>query len=143
MTNVHDVDANDLIEMVAAKLSKLPEMSPPEWAKFAKTGLHKQRPPVQDNWWFLRAAAVLRKLYIMGPIGTSKLRTLYGGKQRRGYQPPKFAKGSGSILRNVLQQLEKVGLAAQVSKSGHKGRIATPKGMSLIDKTASEMAQKK
>ena len=131
MTNIQDVNPNDLIEKTALKLAEIPELKPPEWAIFVKTGLHKQRPPVQENWWHLRAAAVLRSLFILGPIGTAKLRTKYGGKQRRGYQPSKFAKGSGNILRKILQQLEKAGLAQQVSKSGHKGRVATSKGLSL------------
>ncbi len=144
MTNVYDTDPNELIERTAEKLSEMPEMSPPEWAKFAKTGVHKERPPVNsDKWWFTRAAAVLRKLYLLGPVGTAKLRTLYGGKKGRGYQPPTFKKGSGNIIRKVLQQLEKAGLASQTSKKGHKGRVATPKGVSLLDKTASSIEQKK
>lgn len=143
MTSVFDVNPNELIEKTAVKLAAIPEIKAPEWAVFVKTGVFKQRPPEQDNWWYLRAAAVLRKLYLIGPIGTAKLRVFYGGKKRRGYQPPKFGKGSGNIIRKVLQQLEKAGLAIQVSKAGHKGRIASPQGMSLLDKTASEIAQKK
>ena len=145
MSNVYDAEANELIEAVAGKLEKLPEMQPPEWVKFVKTGVHKQRPPVRKDWWFVRAASVLRKIYVLGPIGTSKLRTKYGGAQNRGYQPEKFMKGSGNITRKMLQQLEKAGLAMQTSKNGHKGRVATAKGKSLLDKAASEImkSQKK
>jgi len=143
MSNVYDVNADALIEATADKLAKVPEMSAPEWADFVKTGVYKERPPARSDWWFIRAAAILRKIYIMGPIGTSKLRTKYGGKHRRGYKPPKFARASGNIIRKILQKLEKSGLAIQVSKNGHKGRIVTAKGKSLLDKTASELAQKK
>jgi small subunit ribosomal protein S19e len=143
MSNVYDVKADVLIEAVADKLSKMPKMSPPEWARFVKTGVHKERPPLNDDWWFIRAAAILRKIYILGPIGTSKLRTKFGGTKRRGYAPARFRKASGSVIRHILQQLEKSGLAIQVSKNGHKGRIVAPKGKSLLDKTASEIAQKK
>ncbi len=143
MTTIYDVNPNDLVEKTADKLAEIPEMQPPEWAQFVKTGVHKERPPSQENWWHLRAAAVLRKLSLLGPIGTSKLRTQYGGKKNRGYRPSKFQRGSGNILRKILQQLEKAGLATHVSKAGHKGRIATPKGQSVLGKTASEIAQKK
>jgi len=143
MTTVYDVKADELIEAVAVKLSKIPEMSPPDWAKFVKTGVHKERPPERDDWWFIRAASILRKIYIMGPIGISKLRTKYGGKHRRGYKPPHFAKASGNIIRKIVQKLEKSALVAHTSKNGHKGRVVTAKGKSLLDKTASEIAQKK
>jgi small subunit ribosomal protein S19e len=53
----------------------------PEWAIFVKTGVHKERPPIQEDWWQIRAADVLRTIERMGPIGTQKLRTKYGGKK--------------------------------------------------------------
>ncbi len=28
---------------------------------FVKTGPNKDRPPMQEDWWYIRAAAVLRK----------------------------------------------------------------------------------
>ncbi|MBW3023187.1 30S ribosomal protein S19e [Candidatus Woesearchaeota archaeon] len=143
MTTIYDVDVNDLIEKAAEELKKIKEIQPPEWAAFVKTGVHKERPPIKDDWWYARCAAVLRAIYILGPIGTSKLRVKYGGKKRRGYQPPTFKKGSGSVIRHVLQQLEKAGLAKQENKKGHKGRIVTPKGKSLLDKVASSMVPKK
>jgi len=143
MSNVYDVNATALIEAVAEKLEKIPEMEAPVWAPFVKTGVHKERPPVKKNWWYVRSASVMRKIYVLGPIGTAKLRTKYGGAKNRGYKPERFKKGSGNILRKVLQRLEKSGLAIQVVKSGHKGRILTPKGKSLLDKTASEIAKSK
>lgn len=141
MSNVYDVNGTALIEAVAEKLEKIKEMEAPIWAPFVKTGVHKERPPLNKKWWYVRSAAVMRKIYILGPIGTAKLRTLYGGAKNMGYAPERFKKGSGNILRKVLQGLEKSGLAIQVVKSGHKGRILTPKGKSLLDKTASEIAR--
>ncbi len=142
MASIYDIDQNKLIENVAVELKKMPELKPPAWAPFVKTGTFKERPPVKPDWWYFRAASILRKLYKMGPIGTSKLRTLYGGKKDRGMRPEIFRKGSGSIIRKALQQLEKAGLAAQVEKpekGRHKGRIITPKGKSLLDKTATQI----
>ncbi len=141
MSNAYDVNTNDLIDAVAEKLEKMPDMKPPAWASIVKTGIHKERPPANPNWWFVRAAAILRQIYILGPIGTSKLRTKFGGAQNRGYAPERFKKASGNIIRKILQQLEKSGLSVQTTKKGHKGRFVTAKGKSLLDKTASEIAK--
>jgi small subunit ribosomal protein S19e len=139
MASIFDVNQTELIEKAAEELKKIPEIKAPEWAVFAKTGAHKERPPLNPDWWYVRAASVLRKIYLKGPIGVSKLRTLYGGKKDRGMKPEKFVRGSGNILRKALQQLEKAGLAKQVEKSLHKGRVITPKGKSLLDKTATQI----
>ncbi|MBN2111795.1 40S ribosomal protein S19, partial [Candidatus Woesearchaeota archaeon] len=90
----------------------------------------------REDWWYVRAASILRKVSMLGPVGVSKLRTLYGGKKDRGMKPEKFMKGSGNIIRKALQQLEKAGLAKQAEKGTHKGRVITPKGKSLLDKAA-------
>ena len=135
---MYDADAQELIEKAAEELKKIPEIKPPEWATFAKTGMHKQRPPAKTDWWYLRTASVLRTVYRLGPVGVSKLRTKYGGKKNRGVKKEHFFKGSGNILRKTLQQLEKAGFVKFTEKGVHKGRIITPKGKSFLDKIASQ-----
>ena len=130
-------------EKTAEKLKGFEEIKAPEWSLFVKTGPHKERPPMDNDWWFFRAAAILRSVYRLGPIGVNKLRTKYGGKKRRGHQPPTFKKGSGNIIRKCLQQLEKAGLIKNIEKGQHKGRVLTPKGISLLDKTAGEILKTK
>ncbi len=139
MVTMYDVDPSELVEAIAEELKKNENIKPPEWAKFCKTGVHKQRPPVREDWWYIRAASVLRKVRLLGPIGVSKLRTKYGGKQSRGYKSERFMKGSGSIIRKILQQLEKAGFIAKGSKGIHKGRIITPEGIKLIDRIAKKI----
>lgn len=136
MVSVYSVDPNALIEKVAEELKKTDLVEAPEWAKFVKTGVSKQRPPVNDDWWYVRAASILRSVYKLGPVGTSKLRTKYGGKQNRGVRPEKFRLASGNIIRTALQQLEKEGYVAQNKDPKKKGRIVTGKGQSLLEKTA-------
>ncbi len=136
MTTTFDVDKNTLIEKVAEELKKNSSIRPPEWAAWVKTGVHKERPPVDHNWWYTRAAAVLVRVNLLGPIGVSKLRTKFGGKKRRGHKPPHFRKGSGNIIRKVLQQLDKAGLIKQTDIKGRKGKVITPSGRSLLDKAA-------
>jgi small subunit ribosomal protein S19e len=82
--SVGEVPADALIKRLSEELKKLKELEPPVWARFAKTGPHKERPPEQSDWWYSRAASILRRLYIDGPVGVSRLRTYYGGRQNRG-----------------------------------------------------------
>lgn len=136
---IYDVPINDLILKTAEELEKMSDITPPSWSDFVKTGVHKERAPVQNNWWYIRAAAVLQTLQKRGPIGVSKLRVKYGGKKNRGSRPEKFFRASGNILRKILQQLEKAGLAAKEEKGAHKGRIITPAGAKLLGKVAEEL----
>lgn len=140
MASIYDVSPNELIERAAVELAKMPEIAPPEWAKFVKTGHFRQRPPVREDWWYVRSAAVLRSICKLGPIGVAKLRTKYGGKKGRGHKTEKFCRGSGNILRKILQQLETARLVKQATIGVHKGRVITPQGRSLLDKLATEIA---
>lgn len=133
MKGIHNAAKQDLTASAAEALKKVEGINPPEWADFVKTGTNKERPPVQDDWWYRRAGSVLVKVNDLGPVGVSKLRVKYGSKKRRGYRPPEFRKGSGNILRKILQQLEAAGLVKQDTKAGHKGRVITGKGVSLLN----------
>ncbi len=134
------VEPSKLIPIIAEEFKKIEELRPPEWAQFVKTGVHKERPPVQKNWWHIRSAAVLLSVAKLGPIGVSKLRTKYGGKRHRGYRPEHFFKGSGSIIRKILQQLESAALIEKTRKGVHKGRSLTKKGKQLLDSAAEKSA---
>jgi len=137
LTTVYDVPADILIDRLSKYLKEnVREVRPPEWAAYVKTGSHVERAPHNPDWWYVRAASILRKLYIKGPIGVSRLRKLYGGRKRRGVKPAHFRKAGGSIIRHILQQLEEAGLA---EKDGNKGRVLTPKGRSLLDAMAARI----
>ena len=111
MTTFYDVPADLLIPALAERLEKDYEViSQDEKFDFVKTGIHKERPPVQTNWWFLRSAAILRKVGRMGPIGVNHLSQAFGGPKNRGAAPNRAAAGSRNVIRSSLQQLEDAGL---------------------------------
>ncbi|RLG50286.1 MAG: 30S ribosomal protein S19e [Thermoproteota archaeon] len=136
MVTVRDVEADKLIPALAEVLKRIPEIKQPEWAMFVKTGPHKQRPPMQTDWWYIRASSILRRIYLDGPIGVERLRTYYGGRKRRGVKPEHAVKASGKVIRAILQQLEKAGL---ITKQPGKGRAITPRGQALLDKLAARI----
>lgn len=100
-----------------------------------KTGVHKELSPTNDDWWYTRCAAVLRKIYTDGPVGVERLRSVYGGKKDNGSTPYHKAKGSGSIARKAVQQLEAAGFLQKVKE----GRIVSAKGRSMLDNAANEL----
>ena len=127
--------ADHIIRKVAEELKKRKEITPPAWAAFAKTGAHKEMPPEDPDWWYVRVAAVLRRVYVDGPLGVERMRSFYGGKKNRGSKPNAFRKGSGSILRKSLQQLEAAGLIIH-DKTGRK---VSPAGMAFLDNLSQEV----
>jgi len=139
MASIYDVDTNELLVKASEQLKDVEEIKAPLWATFAKTGVHKERPPIKQDWWYIRSASVLRIIYKLGPIGVSKLRNRYGGKKNRGFKREHFYKGSGNIARKILQQLEKAGFVKQDQIGVHKGRVVTGKGRSFLDKIATKI----
>ena len=136
MTTVFDVPPKELIDAVAKKLQNDNTIIVPDANTFSRTGVNKENPPMEKNWWHTRCASILRKIYINNAVGIEHLRAEYGGKRDRGSKPYKARSGSGSIVRRALQQLEKTGY---VRKIKGKGRVLTPKGKSFLDNTSHEV----
>lgn len=133
---VREVDSKALLARLKEELKKLNELQPPQWSHFVKTGVHKERLPEQPDWWYARAASLLRRIYIDGPVGISRLRSYYGGRQNRGQAPEHFRKAGGKILRTILQQLEQAGLVRKIER---RGRKLTQKGAAMLDNLAKQM----
>jgi small subunit ribosomal protein S19e len=135
MTSGRQANQQKLVDVMSEELSGHVKM--PEWAKFVKTGVSKERQPEQENWYSQRSASLLRKIYLDGPVGTEKLRSYYGGLHRRGHKPAHFAKGGGKVIRTILQQLEELGYVKKADKN--KGRVITPKGQKFVDNAAKKI----
>jgi small subunit ribosomal protein S19e len=136
MTTAYDVPAKELISALTKKLQNEPTITPPDWSKFVRTGVSKENPPETKDWWHVRCASILRKLYINKNMGVERLRAEYGGKRNRGSKPNKALAGSGAIVRHALQQLETAGY---VTKMKGRGRMLSPKGIKFLDNTSYEV----
>ena len=142
MTTYYDVPADQLISSLSSKLKEIGAVSPPDWTDYVKTGTHKERPPVQDDWWYIRSAAVFRKVAIKGPIGTNRMSQEFGGTKNRGVKRNKAVSGSRNITRKILQQLSEANLITNSMNSTgtvNRGKILSPSGQSLIDGIANEV----
>lgn len=132
MVSVREVDPQKFVELLKEELKKFEELKPPRWVYFVKSSPGAERPPQQKDFWYIRAASILRRIYLDGPVGVSRLRTYYGRLKRRGRRPAKMVKGSGKIIRLILQKLEKLGFVEKTKG----GRKITPKGQSFLDNIA-------
>lgn len=135
----YDVPASKLIEKLAKYLKEnVDEVTPPTWASIVKTGTHVEKQPQNPDWWYVRCASLLRKVYVHGPIGIEKLRAEYGGRKGYGVKPEHVAKSGGSIARKALQQLEAAGL---IETFKPRGRKMTQKGRKLLQELSEELGK--
>ncbi|MDG6899305.1 MAG: 30S ribosomal protein S19e [Nitrososphaerota archaeon] len=135
MVSAHDVPSGKLISALAEQMKSLPSVQEPDWAKFVKTGSHAERPPTSSDWWFSRAASLLRKVYLHGPVGLSDLERTYGGSKALHYFPKHHRDAGGSSIRVILRQLEQAELVSKTPK----GRVLTSKGRAMLDKVSNEL----
>jgi len=140
--NPRDIEPEKFIKALAVELKNIKEFEAPEWTLFVKTGASKQRPPENDDWWYVRAASILRTLYVKGVVGVERLRTKYGSKKNRGMAPEKFFRSSGKIIRVILQQATKANLVEHI-KEKKTGRRLTRKGKEMLEELAVKIKQEK
>ncbi|MEM5811332.1 MAG: 30S ribosomal protein S19e [Candidatus Aenigmatarchaeota archaeon] len=117
------------IEAIKEELKKFKELEPPGFIVFVKSGAHRERPPEQKDFWYIRAASILRKLSKGKPISVKDFRVIYGGRKKRGTRPEKFYKAGGKHIRLILQKLESIGFV----KKTNKGRVITNQGIKFLN----------
>uniref|UniRef100_A0A7S1THF1 40S ribosomal protein S19 n=1 Tax=Compsopogon caeruleus TaxID=31354 RepID=A0A7S1THF1_9RHOD len=127
---VRNVAAQDFIEAYAAHLKRVGAVELPKWADYVKTGTFKELAPYDPDWFFVRMAAIARRIYLQNGIGVGALKKMYGGSVNRGFAPSRFQTASGKIIRTALQELEKMGI---IEKDESGGRRLTSKGQGEMD----------
>lgn len=132
MADIRAIESGKYNLALAEALKKILEFKKPEWVDFVKTSSGKARPNIDADFWYKRAASILKQIYVRGVVGVQRLRTRYGGRKDLGAQPPRFIKAGGKIIRILLQQAESAGLVEKV-KGGKPGRRLTEKGKKFLE----------
>ncbi len=134
MSEVLKANAQEYNLKLAEALKKIPEFKAPEWVDFVKSGPSKERPINEPDFWYKRAASILRQIYKNKVVGVNRLRTKYGSRKNRGSKPEKFMKASGKIIRTILQQADKAGFTEiEKVKGKRSGRKLTEKGIKFLE----------
>ncbi len=136
--SVYELNPQEFNLKLAEALKKVDEFKEPEWAKFVKSSPSKERPIEDPDFWYKRAASILRQIYKKGIVGVNRLRTRYGSKKNRGYKPERFMKAGGKIIRTILQQCDKAGFTESIreikgTKEKRPGRKLTAKGKKFME----------
>jgi small subunit ribosomal protein S19e len=129
---VKDVAPAKFIAAFAAYLKKSGKVEVPAWTDLVKTGTHKELAPYDQDWFYVRTAAVARKIYIQGGIGVGKITKYFGGGKKL-HTATHFVRGSGSVARAALKALHKLGFI-EADKNG--GRKITAAGQRDLDRIA-------
>ncbi|KAK1359837.1 putative ribosomal protein S19e, Winged helix-turn-helix DNA-binding domain protein [Heracleum sosnowskyi] len=130
---VKDVSPHEFVKAYAAHLKRSGKMELPHWTDIVKTGTFKELAPYDNDWYYIRAASMARKIYLRGGLGVGAFRRIYGGSKRNGSAPPHFCKSSGGIARHILQQLQTMNIVDFDSKGGRK---ITSSGQRDLDQVA-------
>ncbi|KAJ2525456.1 Protein component of the small (40S) ribosomal subunit [Coemansia sp. RSA 2049] len=128
---VKDVHSQAFIKAYAAHLKRSGKLQVPSWTEYAKTGSYKELCPNDPDWFYVRAAAIARHVYIRGGVGVGALAKRHGGSKRRGSRPNHHANDSTNVMRKVLQGLEKLGI---LEKHPDGGRRITAAGQRDLDR---------
>jgi small subunit ribosomal protein S19e len=135
---VYEVEPQQYNLKLAEALKNVPEFNAPEWANFVKSSSSKERPIEDPDFWYKRAASIMKQIYKMKVVGVNRLRTKYGSKKNRGMKPERFIKSGGKIIRTILQQADKAGFTESIKdvrglKTKRMGRKLTDKGRKFME----------
>eukprot|EP01083_Nonionella_stella_P127114 385022_1 len=136
---VKDVNPGQWITAFAAHLKQQGSMDVPECVDYAKTGISRILPPQNPDWYYVRAAAVLRRVYLRPFTGIGGLSKVFGSTWGLS-RPLHFRTAATGILRKVLHSLEKLNLLA---KSEDGGRVITKSARRDCDRIAMKVLGKK
>ncbi|RKU44148.1 40S ribosomal protein S19 [Coniochaeta pulveracea] len=137
--SVRDVDSHKFINAYAAFLKRQGKLPVPGWVDTVKTGVAKELPPQDQDWFYVRAAAVARHVYLRKTVGVGRLRKVHGVAKNRGSRPSKHVAASGSVDRKVMQALEQINVLEQDEEKG--GRRITQSGQRDLDRIAQTVAE--
>ncbi len=87
---------------------------------------------------FFLLASVARHIYLRSGVGVGALKKNYGGRKNRGFRPHHHSDASGSVLRKVMQSLEKIKV---LEKDEVKGRRISQDGQKDLDRIAAQIVR--
>ncbi|KAL7423695.1 Protein component of the small (40S) ribosomal subunit [Cryptotrichosporon argae] len=120
MPGVRDISAEDFIKAYSSHLKRSGKLEIPTWVDIVKTGSQKELAPYDPDWFYVRAAAVARHVYLRKSVGVGALAKLHGTQNRRGTRPGHHRDSATGVQRTVLQSLEKIGVLEAGQDGGRK-----------------------
>ena len=135
---VRDISAEKFIAAYAEVLKNNDKFVVPKWADLVKTGTFKELAPYDPDWYFVRAASVVRKIYLRQGTGIGALSKRYGGSYRRGARPERHQDAARGLIRTICINLDELKITEKTAKGGRKiSRV----GQQALDLVAGQVAR--
>ena len=111
----------------------------PAYVDYAKTGAFKELAPLDADWYYVRTAAIARRVYLRQGLGVGAMRRMFGGSSNKKGRvtPEHHAPAAGGVIRHALHTLETLGLVEKLA--GGKGRRITSEGQRQMDLVAARV----
>ncbi|TYJ55744.1 hypothetical protein B9479_003520 [Cryptococcus floricola] len=138
MPGVRDISADAFITAYSSHLKRSGKLEIPTWVDIVKTGPQKELAPYDPDWFYVRAAAVARHIYLRKSVGVGALAKLHGSKNRRGVRPSHHRDSATGVERTVVQSLEKIGVLEAAPAGGRK---ISQDGMRDLDRIATAVLE--
>lgn len=135
---MRDIAAPRFIAAYAEVLKNNDKFVVPKWADLVKTGVHKELAPYDPDWYYIRAAAIVRKIYLRQGTGVGALKKRFGGSYRRGTRPEKHQDAAGGLIRTILIALDELKIT---EKSANGGRKISRVGQQALDLVAGQVSR--
>lgn len=120
MVTVKDVPAEAFINAYAEHLKKTQKVTPIKDANILKTGYSQELTPENEDWFFVRSAAIARTLYLRPEKGVGSLRHVFGKRHKPGHKKRFHAQASGKVIRFALQELAKANIVMSYNDKRNK-----------------------
>lgn len=133
---VRDVKTFRFIKVMASHLKQSGKLFVPNCAEYIKTSHGREKAPENPDWYYIRCAAVLRRIYLRPGTGLGGLSKKFGSKKNRGSQPEITTRAATGPLHWACKSLE--GLK-YISKGKVSGRILTKEGRRVADTIAANI----
>ncbi|GAM29162.1 hypothetical protein SAMD00019534_123380 [Acytostelium subglobosum LB1] len=134
---VKDVAPQDFIAHYAKFLKRTGRVHVPRWVDIVKTATHKELPPINPDWLYVRIAVLARKVYLRHGDGVECYRKVFGGNRRDGVRPNHFHIANGGLIRYALKQLTALKVIETDAVKG--GRRITSTGRRDLDRIAKQV----
>jgi len=130
---VRDVPAHKWVKAMAQQFKREGKILVPTCTDFIKTSHGRERAPQNPDWYYMRCASVLRRIYKRPGTGYGGLSKAYGNRKNRGSMPERTIRAATGPIHWACKSLEGLKL---IAKGKGKGRIVTPEGRKKADTVA-------
>jgi small subunit ribosomal protein S19e len=127
---IHEVRAGAFNETLKCYLKDSGKLKLPVDWDIIKTGRGRERAPEDDDWYYLRTAAVVRQLALSETVTIAAIARRYGNWKNRGVRPSKFVECDESLCCSVFDNLEDMRWVNLVSKAD----VTADRAYGLTDK---------